>query len=187
MALALAASAGLLALWRAREDRRFLVTGTARWIWCTRQISEPAPIRFRAWKDFRLDGALPEAAPVRLFVDRDWVLEVNGERVGSGTQRPGDALSVLDLADRLRPGSNRISIEAGSCDGAGGLLFWMGLGAGREIVSDGTWEVERLPAGSEPKRRAAVWGRLPMYPWRYPALPTGLPRHPPPRGSPSPG
>lgn len=171
MLLALAASAGLLALWRARQDRRSLATGSARWIWLTNQIGEPAPLRFRAWKDFRIDRALPPTAPARLFVDRDWILEVDGVRAGSGTQRPGSALSQSDLARWLRPGRNRISIEAASPDGAGGLLFWMDLGRGRQIVSDRTWNVERLPAGSEPKRRAAVWGSPPMYPWRYPALP----------------
>jgi hypothetical protein len=171
VALALAASAGLSAIWRARQDRRFLVTGSARWIWYTREIREPRPLRFRAWKDFRLDGASPAAAPARLFGDRDWALDVNGERVASGTQKPGEPLTILDLARFLRTGQNRISIEAASPNGVGGLLFWMDLGERGTVVSDGTWEVERLPAGGEPKRPALVWGRPPMYPWGYPALP----------------
>jgi hypothetical protein len=171
-ALALAAGAGAFALWRARQDRLFLVTGPARWIWYTSQIREPAPLRFRAWKDFRLEAAPAGGAAARLFGDRDWTLEVNGTSVESGTQKPGDRLRVLDLAPWLRAGQNRISIEAASPNGVGGVLFWMDLDGGRSfVVSDGTWLVQRLPAGSEPAHMAAVWGRPPMYPWGYPRLP----------------
>jgi hypothetical protein len=170
-ALALAAGAALLGLRRLAQDRRWLVTGHARWIWYSRQFAEPAPIRFRAWKDFRIAGEIPAKAPIRFFGDRDWVLEINGARVGTGSQRPGDALRVFDAARLLRPGSNRIAIEASSPDGVGGLLFWMDAGESGQIVSDRSWEVEKLPAGSAPKRRAAEWGRPPIYPWRYPALP----------------
>lgn len=168
-ALALAAAAGVLALWRARQDRTFLSTDRARWIWYTREIGEPGPLRFRAWKDFSLE-AVPAKAPARVFGDRDWELEVNGRGVAAGTQKPGDPLRVVDLAPFLRAGQNRIVIEAGSVSGVGGVLFWMG-DAGSGVASDGTWFVERTPAGTEPPHPAAVWGRPPMYPWGYPRLP----------------
>jgi hypothetical protein len=170
-ALLIAASGGLLTVRRAREDRRRLFTGPARWIWCTRQVEEPAPLRWRASRVFRLDGALPASVSVRLFGDRYWSLEVNGEPVASGEQTAGDPLRVLDLSGRLRAGENRISIEASSANGVGGLLFWMDLGGGRLLVSDETWEAEMIPAGGQPKRPAVVWGEPPMHPWGYPALP----------------
>ena len=170
-ALAVAAAAGVLALRRARQDRLFLATGPARWIWYTHQVREPEPLRFRAWKDFRLDAA-PVAATARIFGDRDWVLEVNGRRVSAGTQKPGDSLRVVDLAPDLRAGQNRIAIEAGSPDGVGGVLFWMDIERGRGlVVTDGTWLVQKVPADSERTHAAAVWGRPPMYPWGYPRLP----------------
>ncbi len=171
VALAIAASAAFTALWRARQDRRYLFTGAASWIWYTRQIPEPAPLRFRAWKDFRLGGGPPASAPARLFGDREWALEVNGQRAGSGVQSPGDALAVFELASVLKTGGNRVLIEAASPNGVGGLLFWMDLGGGRVLVSDATWRVERLPAGAEGPQPAAVWGRPPLYPWGYPRLP----------------
>lgn len=170
-ALVIAAGAALTALWRARQDRRFLITGPARWIWYTRQIPEPAPLRFRAWKDFRLDGEPPASAPARLFGDREWVLEINDQRAGSGAQSPGDPLAVFELAPMLRTGANRVLIEAASPNGVGGLLYWMDLGGGRVLVTDATWRVERLPAGAEGPQPAAVWGRPPLYPWGYPRLP----------------
>jgi len=174
-AVALAAGGVLLGLWRLARDHRWLATGQARWIWYSRQVAEPAPIRFRAWKDFRIGGEIPSKVPVRFFGDRDWALVINGAPVGAGSQKPGDALRVFDAGRLLRPGRNRISIEASSPNGVGGLLFWMDCGGSGQVVSDESWEVEKLPAGSEPKRHAAEWGRPPIYPWRYPALP-GRPR-----------
>ncbi len=166
----LAVSAAALWLWRAREDRRFLMTGPARWIWYTRQIRQPAPLRFRAWKEFRIDSASAASAPARLFGDCAWSLEVNGQRVAEGAQKPGDPLVALDLVRYLRPGGNRVEIEASSVNGVGGLLFWMNSGGGRLVVSDGSWRVERIPRDPEGSRFAVVWGRPPMYPWGYPRL-----------------
>jgi hypothetical protein len=171
VALLLAVGAVLSAAWRAVEDRRFLHTGSARWIWYTREIREPVPLRFRVWKQFHLAAAPPAAARALLFGDREWALQIGGKTVASGVQTPGDPLAILDLAPFLREGENRISIDAASPNGVGGLLFWMDLGEGRTVVSDGTWQVERLPAGTERPHPAAIWGRPPMYPWGYPSLP----------------
>jgi hypothetical protein len=167
----LAVSAALLWLWRARQDRQYLATGPAQWIWYTRQIREPSPLRFRAWTGFRIDPAPPASAPARLFGDCAWSLEVNGQRVADGAQKPGDPLIALDLSRWLRAGTNRVAIEASSANGVGGLLFWMDLGGGRLIVSDGSWQTERVPPDGAGPRAAVVWGRPPMYPWGYPRLP----------------
>ena len=148
-----------------------MFTGPALWIWYSRQIPEPEPLRFRAWKEFPVDGAPPASAPARLFGDREWALEVNGQPAGKGSQRPGDALALLELGPLLKTGGNRISVEASSPNGVGGLLFWMDIGRGRLVVSDGTWRVERIPAGTQGPQRAAVWGKPPLYPWGYPRLP----------------
>jgi hypothetical protein len=169
--LLIAVGAAASLAWRGGRDRRLLHTGPARWIWYTREIQEPAPLSFRAWRIFRLDADPPATAPARFFVDREGWLEVNGARLAGGTQRPGDPLRLLDLAPFLRKGDNRISIGASSPDGVGGILFWMDPGGGRVLVSDESWRVERLPSGTEPPRAAAVWGRPPLYPWGYPPLP----------------
>jgi len=169
--LVLAAGVVLQATRRAIGDRRFLETGRARWIWLTRDIPEPRPTSFRAVTDFAIPGERPRAAPCRIFVGGRWTLEVNGRRAGEGSQRPGDALTVLDLAASLLPGDNRISIDVSSADGAGGILFWLDLGNGSAVVSDGAWRVTPISPETGPERAAAVWGRPPMYPWRYPRLP----------------
>jgi hypothetical protein len=159
----------ILFLVRAHEDRLHLATGKARWIWATRELPEPAPLRFEAVKEFSLSR--PEGTGhARVFADRAYTLRVNGSLVGSGSQKPGDPLDDYDLSTRMRPGRNEIAIEASSPTGAGGILFWLDLGDGGSVVSDASWEIQTGPEGSK-RRRAVVWGRPPMYPWGYPALP----------------
>jgi hypothetical protein len=170
-AIILAAGAVVQGARRATGDRRSLATGNARWIWLTRDIEEPRPMSFRAASSFGISGEPPRAAPCRIFVAGSWTLEVNGRRASSGAQRPGDALTVLDLAPRLRTGDNRLTIDVSSPDGAGGILFWLDIGGGQTVVSDGAWRVTPISPEPGPERAAAVWGRPPMYPWRHPRLP----------------
>lgn len=170
-ALAVAASAGILGVKRSFEDRRHGVTGEARWIWVTRIIPEPEPRRFAAERTFSLAGPAA-AAGVKIFVDHSYVLWINGERVGQGGQRQGDALDLYDVAHLLREGPNRIVIDAASENGVGGILFLLDFGPGgpASIVSDERWTVKGAPV--------VVWGRPPMFPWGYPPMP--------PRSSPGP-
>ena len=170
-ALLLAAGAAALALWRGSQDRRLLRTGPARWIGYTREIPQSSPLRFRAWKDFEIGAPAPGSAPVLLFADRDWALSINGTEASRGSQKPGDPLVRLDAARWLRAGENRVSIEAGSPTGVGGILFRMDLPGGRILVSDASWRVERISPPSEGERPAIEWGKPPLYPWGYPEMP----------------
>lgn len=155
---------------RAISDHRRLTTGPARWIWYARDVPEPAPIRFYAGRTFRLRSP-PRSAMARVFVDRRWVLRINGKTAGTGQQRPGDRLVALEAAPFLLPGENRIVIEAESPNGVGGILFALDFdGQTNSIVSDGSWRValseEDLLGGRS--RPAEVWGKPPMHPWGYP-------------------
>jgi hypothetical protein len=162
-ALAVAVSAGLLGVQRALDDRRHGHTDGAQWIWLTRLIPKPEPRRFAAERTFSIAGP-PATAGVRIFVDRSYVLWVNGERVGQGGQRPGGALDLYDVARLLRAGTNRIVIDAASENGVGGILFVLDFGPGgpAAIVSDERWTVNGTPV--------IVWGRPPMFPWGYPPM-----------------
>jgi hypothetical protein len=174
-----AASIGIFALvlgselvWvliRAHEDRLHLATGAARWIWATRDLPEAAPVHFTVKKEFALTRPVSPSR-ARIFVDGAYELRVNGSLVGSGSKKPGDALDAYELFPTLKPVRNEISIDVSSPSGAGGILFWLDPGDGHAIVSEGSWEVDSWPGGPKP-RRAAVWGRPPMYPWGYPPLP----------------
>jgi hypothetical protein len=167
------ASGALFCLARSASDRRRLATGRAEWIWYTSKLPKPRPLRFFATRDFDLRSA-PARALARVFVDRGHSLYVNGEAVGGGTQRPGDALAVYDLLPYLRVGENRVAIEAESPTGLGGVLVALELGGDREpIVSDVSWRVDLEATAIEKggRYRPFVWGKPPQYPWGYPAMP----------------
>src|SRR5262249_12927462 len=133
-----------------------------------RDLPEAAPLRFVASREFDRRADSAGKATVRIFVDRRYVLWINGARVGEGEQKPGDRFDTYDVSPFLTAGRNCISIEASSPTGAGGILFWLDPGSGRAVVSDSGWEI-RVSRGET--HRAIVWGRPPMYPWGYPALP----------------
>jgi hypothetical protein len=175
--LILLATAGLLVvtaagrfLFRTYADHAQLRTGDARWIWASaaRESPEAAPMHFVASRDFARPATSAGRAQARIFVDRSYVLWINGVRMGEGEQKPGDRLDTYDVSQVLKSGRNRVSIEASSPTGVGGILFWLDPGGGPAVVSDSTWEI----SGSEGKNHhAIIWGRPPMYPWGYPALP----------------
>jgi hypothetical protein len=174
LAATLAASSAALTLWRRHEDRLHRVTGRAEWIWYARAGRKPSPLRFYATRDVEL-GAAPRRAEARFFVDPEYVLYVDGRRVGAGARRPGDALAVVDLTTSLHPGSNRIAVEASSADGVGGILFSV-AGEGLDsdaFASSARWSVSLDPAAITQGggRPAIVWGSPPQYPWGYPRLP----------------
>jgi hypothetical protein len=167
-------SAAAVAIYRRAEDRSHGWSSRAQWIWYARAGKKPAPLRFWAERDVAIDR-VPERVEARFFVDPEFTLFVNGRRVASGSGRPGDPLRTVDLAPELRPGRNRILIEASSPDGIGGILF---LAEGRGLDPDAfdtgsRWRVARDPAELERDggRPAVVWGRPPQSPWEYPRPP----------------
>jgi hypothetical protein len=161
-------SSGLVAWRRAASDRANLRTGEARWIWLRLDFPQTQALHFRAWREFRLD-AKPPSATAKLFVDPRGALTINSTSFPAIEQRPGSPLRLLDAAPALVAGNNRVTIEAESPTGAGGILFCLDLPDGKSIVSDSSWRVLSLaPSRPSEERPAAVWGRPPMYPWGYP-------------------
>jgi len=174
LAVAIAAFAAVRATLGAHADCEYSRTGEARWIWYSREVREPQPVSFVATRDFVLERA-PIRATAKVFGDRWHVLWLNGRRVGGRRQRPGDPLALYEVARYLSPGVNRIAVESGSDTGVGGLLFSLDVSdRGRDaVVSDERWRVDRDRRAifSGGRYRPAVWGRPPMYPWRWPRLP----------------
>jgi hypothetical protein len=174
LAILVIGAAAARALVRAHGDRMHGATGRAEWIWYTNRIPRPAPIRFFATRAFVLPEK-PGRALVKLFADREHVLWVNGQRAGAGTQRTGDPLALYDVAALLREGENRLTIEAASPTGIGGILFSADIQSfGRDaLVSDGDWRVDpsRDAIAGPGRYRPAVWGPPPQFPWGYPRMP----------------
>lgn len=167
-------AAAARALVRAHTDRMSLSTGRAEWIWYTNRLPQPRPLRFYATQGFVLPER-PRRALAKVFVDREHVLYVNGERAGGGDQRPGDPLALYEVAPFLREGENRVAIEAASPRGVGGVLFSLDVeGLGRDaLVTGGAWRVDlsRDAISGGGRYRPVVWGGPPQYPWGYPRMP----------------
>jgi hypothetical protein len=176
LTLAVAGSALAWSVARRHQDRLHRTTGPASWIWLADEVGEePAPLRFFSAREFDWQGSGSRPAQALLFVDRRYILFLNGGLVGQGLQRPGDPLDAYDLSGLLRRGLNRIVIGAESPDGAGGILFLLNLPDGTQLPSDGRWRVAKTEKELESGgRRAAVWGSPPMYPWGYPGLRRGI-------------
>ena len=172
--VAISAFAAIRATLLAHAEREYSRTGSARWIWYSRDVKEPREIAFVATRDVALDRR-PARAIAKVFGDRWHVLWVNGRRAGSARQRPGDPLALYDVSSYLNPGVNRIAVEAGSDTGVGGLLFSLDVSdRGRDaVVSDERWRVDpdRRAIFSGGRYRPNVWGAPPMYPWGWPRLP----------------
>lgn len=116
-----------------------------RWIWAPGPLSRPGlgrlrPTAFFLARDFTLDEP-PEAATLALLADENYVLWVNGRRVGSGGY-DGRA-DVYPLADWLEPGPNRLTVELRSASGAGGLLAGLEVDGRVLLRSDESWRVVR--------------------------------------------
>jgi hypothetical protein len=158
--------------------RLFLPTGEAEWIWAPGQQHSHQPIAFYAATEFELSFPVVKAELMSL-ADEESVLFVNGAPVGATRYDDGRPLPAYDVADLLRPGTNRIQVELRSTRGVGAFLLNLevtGESDLRRIVSDASWNIYRYPVpglfafdGELPKgERPEVWGAPPAGRWSVP-------------------
>ncbi|MCY3591302.1 MAG: hypothetical protein OXH32_06685 [Acidobacteria bacterium] len=154
-------------------------TGAAEWIWTDGLGAEPGrPASYVLLRDFELPAA-PEAA-ARLFVvaDREYAVHLNGDQIARGAYRRGEPIDEFQVAHLLHEGSNRLTIEARTPHGDGGLLAGIELDDGSmPVVTDAHWRFTeawdpRLVKGEIALADAApmlrpvrVWGRPPVGRW----------------------
>ncbi|MDE2689158.1 MAG: hypothetical protein OXI49_01485 [Acidobacteriota bacterium] len=154
-------------------------TGAAEWIWADDASAAPGrPAAYVLLRDFELDAA-PEAA-ARLFVaaDREYAVHLNGHQIARGAYRRGEPIDEYQVAHLLREGPNRLTIEARTPHGDGGVLAGIELAdASMPVVTDGDWQFtddwdprlvkgEILLADARPTLRPVrVWGRPPVGRW----------------------
>ncbi len=143
------------------------------WIWAPGVHESVEPLAFFAVRDFDLDE--PGHASLTIVADEEYVVYLNGRRVGSGSYRDRSPADLYEVGDVTKAGGNRLAVELRSSRGAGGLLANLRLGQeeGPRIVTDGDWRVFRRydPAilhgwrleGGEP---ATVWRGHPAGRWR---------------------
>jgi hypothetical protein len=163
----LALAAHLRPVLRARS----LPTAAARWIWKPVDHMDHNPTAFYAVRDFDLTSP-PARARLMITADEEYVVTLNGKRIGAGAFEPGAPLDVYEVGPLLLPGGNRLLVELRSGDGAGGLLASLvDETTGRQIVGTGeSWRL--LPA----YQFGLVRGWMPigagdlMYAWGYPPI-----------------
>jgi len=133
--------------------------GGAQWIWVAHDRRQAQPLAFYAARDFRL-AAPPARARLLAIGDQEYVLYLNGKRVGAGGWRPGARLDAYEVGELLRPGANRVLAELRSDDGGGGFLASLvDEASGRALVgTDGAWRTFRR------HRLGLVRGWLPVDP-----------------------
>ena len=177
--VALALALGARAL-RAAGARLFRPTGDAAWIWARLPRGDSSPVAFYAVQDFTLDAA-PARARLCVQADEEYVLWLNGKRVGSGVYAPGAPLDAYEVGPLLRAGGNRLVAELRSGRGVGGFLARLEEGAsGRPLAgTDASWRIFRraqpgLIAGLQPLgpddggEPARAWGTPPVGRWGFP-------------------
>lgn len=157
-------------LWsRARADGA--ATGTAEWIWPTTP-DFARPLAAYAVRDFPVDRTAGDATLYAL-ADDEYVIYLNGHRVGSDRYRPGAAPDAYPVAPLLVVGVNRLVAELRSPRGDGGFLAALVVDGTPAVVSDGSWRVVRrhrpgLVEGWAPipgSEHARSWGRPPVGRW----------------------
>lgn len=149
---------------------RGLPTATAQWIWKDLDWDDHQPAAFYMVRDFDL-AAPPASARLLVTADEEYVLTLNGRRIGAGVFQPGALLDVYETGPLLVPGANRLMVEVRSARGAGGLLASLVDGEGRMLV--GTDERWRIFSGYE-LGLARGWLPLdrgvPVYSWGLPPM-----------------
>jgi hypothetical protein len=171
---------------RAARARYGFPTGAAEWIWKPMARDESSPVAFDLVRDFALD---PPPARARLLVaaDEEYILYLNGRRLGSGRLRVGQKgrrgtlLDTYEIADELAPGGNRLVVEVRSGRGVGGLLLALLDGASGRVLlgTDERWRIFRrddpfllrgLAPIQETGEPSASWGLPPMGRWGVPEV-----------------
>src|ERR1700687_5568523 len=189
LAAALAVVCGLTLLLRGERwaaSHLSGTTGAAEWIWAVHDRRQAQPLAFYAARDFALT-APPERARLLALGDPEYVLYLNGRRIGAGSWRPGAHLDEYEVGPLLRTGGNRLLAELRSADGAGGFLASLvDAASGRPLLgTDGAWRTFRrhrlgllrgwLPvdpsavaaavSAAGPGAAVVAWGRAPGGRW----------------------
>lgn len=176
-ALLLAGAVGLAlalqAVYRNLSVPARLPVDEASWVWAPDANPWRGPEAFFLVRDFELTQ-VPNGAQLAILVDEEYVVFVNGRLVGSGRYRPGAPLDRYELGGILRSGINRITVEARSSRGVGGVVAQVGGedAGGFRLGTDASWRVIRRftprlrdPGSPLPDQTAVVLGRPPYGRW----------------------
>ncbi len=150
---------------------RSLPTAGAQWIWKPLDHLDHNPTAFYAIRDFDL-GSPPARARLLVTADEEYVLTLNGKRIGAGAFEPGAPLDVYEVGPLLLPGGNRLLVELRSGRGMGGLLASLAdETTGRQLVgTDENWRIFSRHELGLVRGWLPLGGGDPALPWGYPPI-----------------
>lgn len=156
----------------------------AEWIWVEGRLPQyTGPRAFTAYRDFELPEASGEVE-LRVLADEEYLVYLDGRRIGSNVYRPGAPMDRYRVGDLLGPGRHRLAVELRSGRGAGGLLLalvdsetgrtllatdssWSTFAHYHPGVLEGWWPMsEGVPALSWGPPPTGRWGWVELGPWR---------------------
>jgi hypothetical protein len=152
---------------------RSLPTPSSQWIWRDLGWDDHQPAAFSMVRDFDLPAtsAPPERARLLVTADEEYVLTLNGRRIGAGAYTPGAPLDVYEVGPLLLPGGNRLLVEVRSARGAGGLLASLVDGAGHLLVgTDESWLIFPRHELGLARGWLPLTGGQPIVCWGYPPV-----------------
>ncbi len=166
---ALAYASRSVRAWRAEQT----ATRAAEWISAGDARRERSPNGYWLARDFTIE-ALPTSARLLALGDPEYVLWLNGRRVGSGAYAEGSALDAFEVAGLLQPGVNRLAVEVRSDRGPSGFLASLDDLSQPEsrplVVSDASWRVFRRFESTLLTGQRALEGGAPAYSWSRPPI-----------------
>ncbi len=145
------------------------------WIWRNHDLRHVQAAGFYAVKEFDL-VEVPLQAEARILGDGEYLLLVNGARIGSNRYTSAAPIDRYRVERFLVPGRNRLVVELRSPSGAGGLSFELSAAGHQLVRSDASWTIYEthwrgltgdrpMPPGERPMQL----GRSPLGRWGRPA------------------
>jgi hypothetical protein len=112
------------------------------WIWRNHDLRHVQAAAFYAVRELELDR-IDGPVIARVQADEEYVLSLNGSRIGSGRRGPEPEGDEYDVTPWLHAGKNRFVAEVHSSTGAGGFWFELVDRSGPLARSDGDWTIFR--------------------------------------------
>jgi hypothetical protein len=135
----IASGAALDWMWAASRRSR-QPTNSASWIWAPNTNRWTGPQGFLLARDFHLE-TVPEEVSLVVQGDAEYILFLNGARIGSGSYQVGAVPDRYDVGRWMRAGRNRITAQLRSPNGFGGFLLALYVDGQSTplVVSDENW------------------------------------------------
>ena len=150
-------------LYRMYAKKFFDVTGPARWIWASHQISRNVPVTFYAVREFDLP---PQRVFTRIKIaaEPEYALYFNGTEIASRRVGQRPALDEHDVSALAKTGKNRIVVAVRSPSGVGGLLAGVDIAPETEnfITTGPDWQIYRRWTSDLPLRNPRQVAEPPM-------------------------